>query len=98
MIVKKLWSTLKEILGKKANSAPSFIEADGLFLSKPFDIANHFNNFFVDKTSKLNHYMQTTNAEPSYSCIWNQIMKDKRCSFEFRKNGEKEDWYRQSGW
>jgi hypothetical protein len=36
----KLWSTLNEIPGTKANSAPSFIEADGSFITKPFDIAN----------------------------------------------------------
>jgi hypothetical protein len=39
MMVKKLWSTLNEILGKKANSAPSFIESDGSFITKPIDIA-----------------------------------------------------------
>jgi hypothetical protein len=43
---KKLWSTLSDILGKKANSAPSFIESDGSFNTKPTDIANNFNDFF----------------------------------------------------
>ena len=35
MIVK---STVNEMLGKKANSAPSFIESDGSFITKPTDI------------------------------------------------------------
>ena len=35
---KKLWSTLNEILGKKANSSP--------FITKPTDISNYFNDFF----------------------------------------------------
>jgi hypothetical protein len=39
---KKLWSTLNDILGKKANSAPSFI-------TKPTDIAIYFNDFFIRK-------------------------------------------------
>ena len=52
---KKLWSTLNEILGKKANSAPSFIESDGSFITKPADIANYFNDFFIGKISKLRH-------------------------------------------
>ena len=37
-----LCSTLNEIWGKKANSAPSFIESDGSFITKPTDIANYF--------------------------------------------------------
>ena len=41
---KKLLSTLNVIFGKKANSAPSFIESDGLFITKLTDIANY--NFF----------------------------------------------------
>jgi hypothetical protein len=43
---KKLWSTLNEILGKRANSAPSFIESDDSFITKPTDVANYFNDFF----------------------------------------------------
>jgi hypothetical protein len=30
------------------------------------------------------------NVESSYSCIMNQIMKDKHCSFEFHKVGVEE--------
>jgi hypothetical protein len=44
--IKKLWSNLNEVLGKKANSAPSLIESDGLFITTPTDTANYFNDFF----------------------------------------------------
>jgi hypothetical protein len=37
---KKLWNTFNEMLGKKANSAPSLIQSDGSFITKPNDIAN----------------------------------------------------------
>jgi hypothetical protein len=30
---KNLWSTLNEVLGKKANSAPSFIQSDASFIT-----------------------------------------------------------------
>jgi hypothetical protein len=40
-------------LGKKANSAPSFIESDGSFITKPNDIANYFNDFFHLQIIKL---------------------------------------------
>ena len=49
---KKLWSTLNEMFGKKANSAPSFLESDGSFITKPTDIVNYFNDFFICKISK----------------------------------------------
>ena len=40
---KKLFGTINYILWKKDNSAPSFIESDGSFITKPTDIANYFN-------------------------------------------------------
>ena len=42
---KKHWFTLNDILGKKATSAPSFIELDSSFITKPTDIANYFDFF-----------------------------------------------------
>ena len=66
---KKRWSTLNEIMGRKTNWSPSFIESDGLFITKPFDIANYFNDYFIGKVGKLRQEMPTMNNEPSYSCI-----------------------------
>jgi hypothetical protein len=81
MIVKKLWSRLNEILGKKANSAPPFIESDGSFITKTIDISNYFNDFFIGKISKLTHDMPATKADTTHSSISDQIMKDKHCKF-----------------
>jgi hypothetical protein len=39
---KKLWSTLSEIMCQKTNSTPYFIESDGLFITKPFDVGDYF--------------------------------------------------------
>ena len=44
---KILWSTLNDIMGRKPNYSPSFIEGDGLFITKPFDIVNNFNDYFT---------------------------------------------------
>ena len=44
MMEKKHWSTLNEIMGRKTNSTPSFIQSDGLFITKPFDVANSLND------------------------------------------------------
>ena len=45
-------------MGRSGDNTPSFIEADGSFITKPLDIANYFNDFFVGKIEnlkKLNH-------------------------------------------
>ena len=83
MIVKS--SEIPEIKFQAEKLTASFVKTDGSFITKAFDIAKHFSNFFVDKIRKCRHKMQTINAEPSYSCITNKIMKDKDCRFEFRK-------------
>ena len=75
---KKLWSTLSEIMGRKTNSTPSFIESDGFFITKPFDIAIYFNYYFIGKVGKHRQKMLTRNSEQLYSCIKKQIMKQKQ--------------------
>ena len=72
-------------MGKKANSALSLIESDGSFITKPTDIANYFNDFFIGKISKLRDDMPATNADTTHPSISDQIMKDKNCTFEFCK-------------
>ena len=64
-------------MGKKANSAPSFIESDGSFITKVTDIANYFNVFFIGKISKFREDMPATNADTTHPSISDQIMKDK---------------------
>ena len=80
---KKPWSTLNEILGKKSNSAPSFIESGGSFITKPTYIANYFNN--LARYSKFMHDMTATNADTTHPSITDEIMKEKHCNFEFGK-------------
>ena len=46
---------------------PSFIESDGLFITKPVVVANYFNDYFIGKVGKLRQEMPTVNSEPSYS-------------------------------
>ena len=62
---------------------PSFIESDGSFITKPTDIANYFNYFFIGKISKLRDDMPATNSDTIHPSISDQIMKDKNCTFEF---------------
>ena len=80
---KQLWNTLNKIMRRKTNSTPSFIESDGLVITKPFDVANYFYNYFIGKVGKLRQEMPTTNSEQLYSCMKKRIMKEKQCKFEF---------------
>ena len=70
-----------KFLEKKANSAPSFIESDGSFITKPTDIAKHFNYFFIGKISKLRDDIPATNADTTHPSISDQIIKDNNCTF-----------------
>jgi hypothetical protein len=49
----KLWSSLNEIMGRKTNSTPSLIKSDGILITKPFDVANYFNDYFIGKVGTL---------------------------------------------
>ena len=71
-----------KLLGTKTISTASFIKSDGLFITKPFDVANYFNDHFIGKRRQE---MPTTNSEPSYLCIKKLITKEKHCKFEFCK-------------
>ena len=64
---KKLWSTLNYILGNVI-----VIESDGSFITRPTDIANYFNYFFIGKISKLRDDMQATNSDTTYQRITDQ--------------------------
>jgi hypothetical protein len=57
----KLWA--------ETNPIPSFIETDGLFITKQFDGANYLDDYIIGKVAKQMQEIPTTNSEPSYSCI-----------------------------
>lgn len=50
---KELWKTFNEIMGRRTTGGASFVESEGMFLAKPSDIANYFNDFFINKVYAL---------------------------------------------
>jgi hypothetical protein len=46
-------------MGRKTNSTPYFIKLNGLFITKPFDVANYFNDYFISKVGKFRQEMAT---------------------------------------
>ena len=67
-------------MGRKTISTPFFIKSDGLFITKPFDVANYFNDYFIGKVDKLRQEMPTANSEPPYSnfvkLVWERWEND----------------------
>lgn len=55
---RKVWSTLNSLMGKSHRSTPSFLETEGHFLTKPTEIANYLNNYFIKKIDDLRNNFQ----------------------------------------
>ena len=68
---KKLWNTLNNIMGRKSRSIPSFLESEGLIITRPSDVAEHINNYFVNKVKKLRDKMSLADNAQSFFNIRN---------------------------
>lgn len=49
---KKVWKVLNNLTGRKNKDNPSFLEAEDKFITKPVEIANHLNDYFIGKLDK----------------------------------------------
>lgn len=56
---KRMWKVLNEIMGKKSTCASS-VELNRVYLTEPTQIANYFNDYFVNEVSKLREKMDCT--------------------------------------
>lgn len=65
MILKK-FGIHNDLLGRNTKSSPSYLEVQGNFITKPTDIANHFNNYFIEKVEKLSINMPNRDNSISY--------------------------------
>lgn len=72
-------------MGRQSNMLPSYIESDGVFITKPLDMANYFNNYYVEKVNKLRCNMNMELNSSSCTMIDNRIMRGKTCKFEFKR-------------
>ena len=81
---KKMWSVVNDMLGRKPASSPAYIETDGTFLTKPDQIANYFNDFFLAKVNQLRSNMTQKGPNISNFLIEDKIMSNKVCSFAMK--------------
>lgn len=80
---KKLWATINNVLGKKPNKTPAFVETENTFLTKPCEIANYFNDAFINKVNKLRSMVPTCTTNTANHI--KEIVKNKTTSFEIKK-------------
>lgn len=48
-----MWTTINNILGKQFSRTPAYIETENTFLTKPTEIANYFNDVFINKVDNF---------------------------------------------
>lgn len=82
---KEIWKTLNEIMRRKSNMCSTYVDCEGVYITKPQEIGNYFNIFFINKVEKLRATMIPTQSSLSYDLSKNNIMRDKRCTFEFKQ-------------
>ena len=71
-------------MGRKSKTSISFrpIHSDGAFITKPYDIVNHFNNLFIGKVDKIRNNMQSSDGVKLNGLI-EEVIKKCNCQFEF---------------
>lgn len=62
-------------MGRGTKTAPSYFEKEGLFLSKPADIANYMQNNFIERVDNLINKIPKVDSGSSYKFIKHRIMK-----------------------
>lgn len=82
---RKLWATCNSILGRHKPNSPSCIEEKGVYLTKPSEVANYFNNFFIDKVSGLRSKMKLCEEDMRNTVlIKERIMNGKNCTLALK--------------
>ena len=46
--IRKTWKTINELLGKRKKQIPTTFESEGTFVTEPTEIANKFNDYFIN--------------------------------------------------
>ncbi|XDV11531.1 hypothetical protein PO909_000447 [Leuciscus waleckii] len=79
---KQLWKVINEIMCKKTKCSNMYLETAAEIITKPLDIANHLNDFFIKKTTNLRSSMLSYPKDSPCSNVKN-IMRNKSCSLTF---------------
>ncbi|CAK6982446.1 uncharacterized protein LOC122965685 [Scomber scombrus] len=81
--IKKIQETLNDFMGMNSCSPVTNIESGGRLITDDTEIANCFNQYYVDKTEELKRSVRNEGRSSSRKLIKERIMKDKQCSLSF---------------
>lgn len=70
-------------MGRGKNATASFVETEGIFITKPQGIANYFNNYFTSKIQILKNAMRATEVKGPQTIMKDCTMMGKKCMFNF---------------
>ena len=65
------------------------MDSEGLFITKPFDLANYFNDYFFVKVANLGRKCQQQTVSHHSHALKKLIMKEKHCKLTLSINNDK---------
>lgn len=73
---------MNESMGRKTKQNTKVLETDGMYLTKPKDIADHLSNFFDTKIRDIRTAMNLGEEENMSYQLINKVMVTRRCKFK----------------
>ena len=75
----KTWKTVKSWLGWATGGPPTQLSVNGALISKPYEIAQCMNQYFIRKVRTIVNNLPVNNASPLE--LVRKLMKNRNCSF-----------------
>ena len=77
----KTWNLIKGMLGWKTSGPPTKLFCNGRMLTRPIDIAEKMNHFFVDKVKSIVESLPVCNENAVD--LTKFLVRDRKCCFGF---------------
>ena len=77
-----LWKNVRTWLGWGNNGPPSKLIENGTIITKPKQLAESMNSFFIKKIDELKSRIPASTKDPCKKL--KEVMKDRRCEFSFQ--------------
>ena len=78
----KSWSFAKTLLGWSSGGPPNKLIINNAMITKPYEIAQSMNNYFVSKVQNIVANLPVSNRDPLE--LPRMLMKNKQCSFDLK--------------
>ena len=85
----ELWKVANDVINPKKDSDASIINNDGNVITEEQEVADCFNDYFVDKINQLKNNIDKSKIEDPIVKL-KEKMKDNKSTFEFKKVSHKE--------